>query len=273
MVEVNQTITSENSRIKYVRVDDIDIAYKTFGQGQPIVLIMGMWGTMDLWAPGMLEALASNYRVIVFDNRGMGFTTASDKDFSMELFADDTAGLIAALGYERAHVLGWSLGACVAQEVALRHPGKTDKLILYAGSCGGEEAVPSALEIEELIQSRATSEQLIRSMFPASWNERHPDLREYYPEVKEKSSPESKKRQLQADDNWNGSFNRLSQIACPTLVITGVEDLDAPIRNAVTLAEAISGAWFIPFKNAGHGLMYQEPERFSQAIRAFLEIA
>ena len=105
------------------------------------MLIMGYGSTMDMWDPHFLENLSSEYRVIVFDNRGMGNTTAPPGNFSIAQFANDTAGLMTALGIEKAHVLGWSMGSFVASELALRHPEKVNKIILYAADCGGKEAV------------------------------------------------------------------------------------------------------------------------------------
>ena len=134
------TIGEENET-KMVHVDDIDIAYKTFGEGDPLLMIMGSSGTMDLWPPELLSELASHNQVIIFDNRGMGKTTASDKEFTMELFANDTAGLLDALNISRAHVLGWSMGTFIAQELVLNYPDKVDKVILYAADCGGNEAI------------------------------------------------------------------------------------------------------------------------------------
>ena len=81
-----------------VPVGDINIAYRIQGQGEPVVLIMGYGSTMDLWDPHFLENLSSEYRVIVFDNRGMGDTTAPPGNFSISQFANDTAGLMTALG-------------------------------------------------------------------------------------------------------------------------------------------------------------------------------
>ncbi len=77
----------------------------------------------------------------------MGYTTSSDTPFSLGLFADDASGLLDALNISRAHVLGWSMGADIAQEMVLRHPGKVDRLILYAGTCGGNESVPASSEV------------------------------------------------------------------------------------------------------------------------------
>ncbi len=80
------------------------------GQGEPLVLIMGGSATMDWWPAEFLENLSSKYQVIIFDNRGMGFTTASPADFSIDQFANDTAGLMDAIGIKQANVLGGSLG-------------------------------------------------------------------------------------------------------------------------------------------------------------------
>jgi len=106
---------------KKVHVGDIDIAYKTFGKGDPILLINGYSFAMDNWDPTLLEKLASNHTVIVFDNRGIGNTTSgSEQKFSIGLFANDTAGLLEALKIRKADVLGWSMGGAVAQELTLR---------------------------------------------------------------------------------------------------------------------------------------------------------
>ena len=80
---------------------------------------------MDTWNPPLIGRISRNFRVIVFDNRGTGFSGASDEPFSVPLFAKDAAGLMERLGIARAHVLGFSMGACIAQELALMSPGKS----------------------------------------------------------------------------------------------------------------------------------------------------
>ena len=89
-----------------VQVGDISISYKVFGSGDPLVMITGYSTTKDTWQPLFLQALASKYKVVVFDNRGMGDTTAGTKPFTIDQFGDDTAGLIEALGFGKANVLG-----------------------------------------------------------------------------------------------------------------------------------------------------------------------
>lgn len=261
---------------KTIPVGDIDIAYRVFGEGYPIVLITGYSATMDMWAPALLQELATHYRVIVFDNRGMGKTTASDKEFTIELFADDTAALLDSLNIERAHIIGWSMGTYIAQELALRHPDKVDRLILYAADCGGEEAIqPSPEALEVLADTSGTpqerGERLLKLLFPLKWLEEHPDPRTYFPMPTETSSPENIERQYKAIVDWTGTLSRLPQITQDTLLIAGTDDVIPPPENSFIIAERIPGAWLVQFKDAGHGLMYQYPERLSRIVLTFLQ--
>jgi len=116
------TLNIQNIPAKKVHVGDIDIAYKTFGKGDPIILINGYSFAMDSWDPTLLGTLASNHTVIVFDNRGIGNTTSGNEKFSIEQFANDAAGLLQALNIKKADVLAWSLGGRIAQELTLNYP-------------------------------------------------------------------------------------------------------------------------------------------------------
>jgi len=257
---------------KMVRVDDIDIAYKVFGKGEPLILIMGYSGTMDLWAPKVLKELSSHYQVIIFDNRGMGLTTASDKEFTIELFAEDSAGLLDALNIERAHVLGWSLGTNIAQELAPNYPDKVDKLVLYAADCGGQEAIDPPPWVMDIFEDpSATPQQLLSTLFPQNWLAEHPDPSKYFPMPTEESSPESIQRQYNAWRNWAGTYSRLPQISQPTLLVTGTEDVGTPWQNSLIMVDRIPGVWLVQIEGGGHGVMYQYPEKFSRILLTFLE--
>lgn len=87
--------------MRTVKVDDVILGYKIIGKGDSLVLIMGYGSTMDMWDSRVLTKLASRYWVIIFDNRGMGSSTASDKEFNIDLFAEDTAGLLNALNIKK----------------------------------------------------------------------------------------------------------------------------------------------------------------------------
>lgn len=200
------------AEMKTVPVGDITIAYKEVGSGEPLVLIMGYSGTMDLWDPRVVNQLAEQYRVIIFDNRGMGHTTSSDKEYSIRLFADDTAGLMDALKIEKADVMGFSMGTNIAQELTLDYPEKVDKLILYAGDPGGKEALSPAPQDLESIQNttgtdRERGERLFKEMFPPVWLKENPDPSKYFPNVTSMSPAENVRRQYTAMMTWNGSYS------------------------------------------------------------------
>jgi len=272
--EENHSIAEAGS----LPVGDINISYRIMGQGEPIVLIMGYGSTMDMWDPHFLENLSSKYRVIIFDNRGMGNATAPPGNFSIAQFANDTAGLMAALGIEKAHVLGWSMGSFVAQELAIRHPERVNKIILYAGYCGGKEAVLASPKVlSDLANNSGSLEvrgmRLLDLLFPKDWLSRQPAFYKWFPKPKETSRPENIERQFQAIATWPGSFDRLGSIESPALVVTGTEDVIVPPENAFILAQRINGSWLVQFNGAGHGLMYQYPDRLAKIVEDFIELS
>ena len=256
-------------------VGDVTLAYHEYGSGFPVIFINGLASAMDTWNPPVLEKISRHFRVIVFDNRGTGYSGASDESFSVPLFARDTAGLMDALGIIRAHVLGFSMGACIAQELALTFPEKVDRLILVAGDCGGAESVRTSPEIlVRLTDKSGTMEDVAGRMFPLlfppAWLAAH-DPFQYCPDVYEITIPENGARQLAAFSAWPGSFSRLENIRSPTLVMSGDADAVVPPENSRLISSRIPGAQIVMFPGAGHGLMYQCPDRFSERVLGFLE--
>ena len=266
-----------------VTVGDINIAYKQIGRpdAKPIILITGASATMDMWNPLLLEQLASaNYRVIIFENRGVGESTVGTKEFSIPQFANDTLGLLDALGISKADVLGWSMGGMIAQQLAVTNPDRVENLILYTTSCGGPSDRPTPPEVIQIGTNASMSQQeriqKLAPLFfaPASWFEAHPDYVNYFPihayiQYKEPLSQEIHRQQLNAAATWAGICNALSSITQPTLVIVGTDDDPAP--DSLTLAEGIPGSWLIRIRDAGHGLMYQYPDEFNRVLLTFLE--
>lgn len=262
------------SPVKTVPVDDVALAYRECGSGYPIVLINGLASTMDTWNPPVLAQLSLYFRVIIFDNRGTGYSSVSDKPFSISLFARDTATLMDALGIPSAHVLGVSMGASVAQELVLGFPEMVNKLILAAGECGGVDAVRAPPEIiAQLTDKTGTMADVVNRMFtllfPPSWLADH-DPFHYCPEVYETTANEIVARQVSAFLGWTGSFVRLGAIHSPTLVITGTDDVIVPPVNSRILGGRIPGAELVEIPGAGHGLAYQFPDRFCDEVIRFL---
>jgi pimeloyl-ACP methyl ester carboxylesterase len=122
-----------------------------FGKGEPILLISPAQADMNTWEMGTLSELSSNHTVIVFDSRGVGNTTTGNRPFSIQQFANDTAGLLDALKIQKADVLGYSLGSFIAQQLAVTHPDKVNRLVLVAASCGGKESIPPSPELPKMV--------------------------------------------------------------------------------------------------------------------------
>jgi pimeloyl-ACP methyl ester carboxylesterase len=272
-------LSIQNIPAKKVHVGDIDIAYKIFGKGEPFLLISGLNLVMDAWEPSVLTDLSSNRTVIIFDNRGVGNTTDGTKPFSIIQFANDTSGLLDALKIQKADVLGFSMGSFIAQELALLHPGKVNRLVLYGASCGGKENIPQSPEVakilSEFVNHRSQDvEKVLSVIFPLSWIKSHPD-RVGIPQSKEIVPANTLKQQYNIIQNWfstdwSGVCSQLSRISVPTLVITGTEDIDVPLANSLIITSKIPGSWLVQIKGAGHGLMQQYPEKFARVLQTFL---
>ena len=262
--------------VKNVHVGDISIGYREFGSGDPLILIMGYTGTMDLWDPVVLSNLSEKYRVIVFDNRGVGYSTDSQKEYTIPQCAEDTIGLMNALNISQAHILGWSMGAKIALEIAADHPERVKKLVLYAASPGGENEISGdPAVIEQLSNSSGTPQErgirLLSLILPSQWINAHKDLQSYLPDVSEKVTPSVITDQLHALTTWNGVYMRLRNISTPTLLITGTADKVTPSANSDSIATRLENAHITTVAGGGHGLMYQFPERFSQTVLYFLK--
>lgn len=259
-----------------IRVGDIQMGYRTYGSGHPLVMIMGYGSTMNLWEPGLLRTLSARFKVIVFDNRGMGDTETGRHPFSIEQFADDTVGLLDALDIQQAHVLGWSMGALIAEEIVLRHPGKANKLVLYAAHCNAGLFPPAPEVIQKLTDTSGTPEEqgmrFISMLFPPDWLQEHGErLKEIFYRPMGNISPETMAKQSMAIYTWKGCCERLGEINTPTLVITGADDALVPPQNARYLAEKVPNAQLALSENSGHGLMFQSPDKFSETVIGFLE--
>src|SRR5947209_11942072 len=124
--QINPNVTNSqnihNIPAKKVHVGDIDIAYKVFGKGDPILLFNGASDGMNAWDPSLLKTLSSNHTVIVFDPRGIGNTTIGSKPYTPSTLANDTTGLMDVLKIPKAGVMGYSLGSYIVQQVTMMHP-------------------------------------------------------------------------------------------------------------------------------------------------------
>jgi len=242
-------------------------------------MILGSGSVTDAWNLTILRDISSNHTVIIFDNCGVGNTTAGTKPFSIIQFANDTAGLLDALKIQKADILGFSMGTFIAQQLTLLHPEKVNRLVLYAASCGGKENIPQSPEVVKILSDLAYNrshdvQKFLSVAFPLSWIKSHANNISI-PQSKEIVPPATNKQRFNIVEewfatNWSGVCNQLSKISVPTLVVTGTEDVAIPAANSLIIVQKIPGAWLVQIKGAGHALMNQYPEKLSTVLQTFL---
>lgn len=261
-------------------VNGINIYYEEHGHGFPLALIAGL-GHASWSYFRQVDDLARDFRVITFDNRGVGKTDKPDQDYSISMFADDTSGLLEALGIEKAHVLGASMGGYIAQTLAWSHPDIVEKLVLVSTMFGGPSAVPMPASTLSFLTSRpqGTPEEIVRRGLALATSE---DFVERDPDAVRKivafqlSCPQPGSaylRQLAACAAFladPSTERRLADIKAPTLVLAGRDDKVVPAENATLLAARIPGARCVIMEGAGHLMFIQRPEEFNNLLRSFL---
>jgi pimeloyl-ACP methyl ester carboxylesterase len=286
-------VNMQDIPLEKVRVGDIDVAYKMFGKGDPIILFNGASDSMDAWDPSFLTGISSNHTVIAFDQRGIGNTTAGSNPYTYQQLANDTAGLLDALNIPKADVMGYSLGGHIAQAFTVSYPEKVNRLILVATTCGGKEGIPKPPEFikfqGELVNKSQNNVSLtaedIKLLNVASlgsgWIKLHPESLEGFENItslqqlKPGLPPETEKNQENLVSweatNWSGACDAEAKLAKPTLVIAETDDNDyMPHANALVIASKVPGAWLAQIKDAGHAVMNQYPAEISKILNTFL---
>ncbi|WP_338849311.1 alpha/beta fold hydrolase [Massilia sp. W12] len=247
------------------------------GAGAPLLLIGGTgWDLRE--PPSSFErSLQQHWRVIRHDQRGQGRSDMPDCRYTMADYADDCAALLDALGHVRVPVVGISFGGMVAQEFALRHPQRVARLVLACTSSGGAGGHSHPLhELQHLPAADYARRflQLANLRRDAAWQQANADLfaamvqvMQMGREALDAPARDGLARQLQARKMHN-CWERLPQIAAPTLVCGGIDDGICPPPNLENIARSIPGAQLQMF-SGGHGF-YMEDQRVLPAVKAFL---
>jgi pimeloyl-ACP methyl ester carboxylesterase len=258
-------------------VNGVELHYVEAGEGDPVLMIMGFGGDHLAWA-FQVPALSERYRVITFDNRGVGQSSVPDAPYSTRLMADDAVGLLDALAIERAHVIGVSMGGMIAQEVALGHPGRVRSLQLHGTYARPDGYMQALMEAWRTIRTKATPEEWLRTVAlwlfsPRTYAER-PDFIEMVIQTGLATPhPFSLTGFLRQGEAVRGhdTLDRLSGLTHPTLVSVAEDDVLVPPRFARELAAAVPGAELRVVEGAAHGYFWERADVFNAMCLEFLD--
>ena len=260
-----------------ININDCDIYYEVHGQGDPLVLIMGLRRNVEWWYH-QVPALAEQFQVIIFDNRGAGRSDKPAMEYSIRLFADDTAGLMDALELPCAHILGYSMGGYIAQELALNTPSKVKNLILASTGCGGDRAVLMSPDRLEKFQANASlkPEEILRKdmdiYFSDEFVAQNPEKIEEFIEIslRHHQPADAFFRQFDACLRHD-TVDRLNHLAVPTLIMTGDDDPLVPPENSYILKELIPHAELVVFPGGHHCVMIEKSDQYNQKVIDFFK--
>jgi pimeloyl-ACP methyl ester carboxylesterase len=226
--------------VQYAPVNNVTLAYRSFGSGEPLLLICGFGATMDQWNSTFVSLLAAQYRVITYDHRGMGYSSYGSTPSSIQQYADDAAALIHYLGYSSANTYGTSMGSTVSQQLVISHPDAVRKMTLSSATYSIH--IPECTLLLDLIEYQATNMNQTQGV----------------------------RDEATANLNWSGSWDLLPTIQNHILLIVGTADLLTPDPVSVQIASQINGSWVMRFTDIPHSGQSYAPVQYAQGVLTFL---
>jgi pimeloyl-ACP methyl ester carboxylesterase len=227
--------------VQYAEVNGVRLGYREFGTGEPLLVIIGFGATMDQGNDTCIAVLASKYHVYLYDHRGMGYSSTDTTTPSISGYADDATGLMKALGYDRMHLYGISMGSFIAQQIAIDHPERVRNMVLDSGSYSIR--IPETAGLLAFIETAAAD--------PAT--------------------PTGVRNEARAMLAWNGTENQLSTINKSVLFIVGTNDTITPEVLSVRMAGQVPGSWLVRFKGLPHAAAGEAPVVYGRTILFFLD--
>ena len=262
--------------------DGVDYAYRDVGSGAvPLVLLQHFRGNLDNWDPALIDALASNRRVVAFDNVGVGGTTGTTPS-TFDQMAADAISFLDAMEFDRVDILGFSIGSFVAQEIALTRPALVRSLVLASsapqGAAGmhgwaswvidavGQRQLDPAGYLKVFFAESATSQQAgqqaLQRMFTKTSGFDQP------------TTWQARQAQYDAVCAWgmpnHALLQRLSAIGQPVLVANGESDPMILPHFSYLLAGLIPGAEVKIYPDSAHGFLFQHHAEFAADVEQFL---
>jgi 2-hydroxy-6-oxonona-2,4-dienedioate hydrolase len=265
--------------VHYVQVGPWRTRVLEVGDGEPLVLMHGSGGHLEAYMLN-LEFLSQHFRVIAFDCPGHGYTTLAAEDLELDTYEEHLLGLLDALGIERAHLDGESLGGWLAIKFAVHHPERVARVV--TNTPGGTMANPVVMErIRSLSQAAADDPSYERIRARLEWlmadNSSvtdelveirrgiysQPGFSESMKRILCLQDPEIRRRNLITDDE-------LARVQAPTLVLWTSDDPSGPAKAGQDMADKIPGGEFAFIEGAGHWPQWEQTEQFNKLMLSFL---
>lgn len=256
-----------------IQINGVDLAYRFDGpkQGRVVLLSNSLMSNYDMW-DRTVPALSERYRVLRYDTRGHGRSGTTPGPYSIEMLADDAAGLLDALGIACAHIVGLSMGGMIAQQLGARFP---DKVLSLALCDTASEMPPRSLWAERLAIAQKQGiaglvDGTIKRWFNASFIEHEPAEIEKVRRFILGTGVEGYSACAAAVRDM-AQTTLLLKIKAPTLVMTGRQDPACTVDQATVLHRVIEGSKLVILEDAAHLANIEQPQAFNQALRSFLD--
>jgi 3-oxoadipate enol-lactonase len=256
---------------------EISLYYDVVGEGPAVCLINGYRLSSAAWPPSFIARLSDRCRVISFDNRGTGHSDKPVAGYEFANMAQDVVGLLDDLRLSRVHLFGFSMGGAIAQELAVRHPDRIGRLVLFGTFCGGIWAEPASHDVFRRLLPTAnqTSEEAARQAWPVTYSPEYLAANAEAVEQQMRRELEHPtpmfvaERQMEALRKFD-SYRDLPRICATTLVATGAHDVLVKPRNSVILASRIPNSRLELLADLGHRAIWEAPEEIADLIADFL---
>lgn len=224
------------NKIFQVDTGEIKIGFKVIGEGEPLLLLMGLGGTMENWPQTIIDMLSYEYQVILMDNRGMGYSTDTDKPFTYEMLSEDVIAFMDAIQLEKAHMLGYSMGTVFIQYMFMHYPERIDRAILNATGIDTKQTLDN---LHQYANAQLPTEGPV-------------------------------KKQLDIVVDWQVNPKVFESIKNEVLLIHGRADNILDPMDSLKLASVFENCWLVFFRGNTHYLIFENPVDFAYVCLDFL---
>jgi pimeloyl-ACP methyl ester carboxylesterase len=273
------TDAHQTAQTQFVDVNGVSLGFRRIGPslGVPLVMLQRFRGNMDDWDPLVVDGLAYERPVVLFDGRGLGRsggTTPSDVD----AMAKDAAALIDAIDEQHVDLLGFSLGGMVAQQILVERPELIRTAILVGTGPRGSVGVFSP-EVEQAASKIPADAQSLLSLFfepsesSQSAGRRHLERLMVRTDREPPASEAAVRAHVAALHAWSQKPtlpDGLAKVRQPVLVVSGSHDRMIPTMNSYNLSQQLANGELIVYPDSGHGSLFQYPERFTRDVARFV---